>query len=179
MQEMRLVVCVLMQAFDMKLGVKDGFTAGDWEKDIEDLFLAKKGRLPVSLKRRVRAWLSHICVHSVEITINIKLIIPSSLWWWHLLKSVYHMWILTIIRGSPCNEITGVLYRAKCRDGVCILVIEFTLVPWRSTKGLQLQWCGYEERYDDPFQRINSKAAPSFCADWRILRWRVIERARS
>ena len=54
MQEMRLVVCVLMQAFDMKLGVKDGFTAGDWEKDIEDLFLAKKGRLPVSLKRRVR-----------------------------------------------------------------------------------------------------------------------------
>ena len=55
MQEMRLVVCVLMQAFDMKLGVKNGFTAGDWEKDIEDLFLAKKGKLPVSLKRRVRA----------------------------------------------------------------------------------------------------------------------------
>ena len=58
-QEMRLVVSVLMQTFEMKLGVKNGFVAGDWEKDFEDMFVARKGRLPVSLTRRVQAPLSY------------------------------------------------------------------------------------------------------------------------
>ena len=50
---------VLMQTFEMKLGVKDGFVAGDWEKDFEDMLVARKGKLPVSLTRRARASLSY------------------------------------------------------------------------------------------------------------------------
>lgn len=53
MQEMRVVVCSLMQTFEIKLGVKDGFVAEDWERNFEDMFVARKGRLPVRLTRRV------------------------------------------------------------------------------------------------------------------------------
>lgn len=33
-----------MQTFEIKLGVKDGFVAGCWEGDFEDMFTARKGR---------------------------------------------------------------------------------------------------------------------------------------
>lgn len=44
-QEIRMVVSLLMQTFDMRLA--EGYNPQQWEKDIEDRFIAHKGTLPV------------------------------------------------------------------------------------------------------------------------------------
>jgi cytochrome P450 len=49
-QEMRMVVCMLMQKFDMRF--EDGFDVKSWEVNMQDYFLTTKGQLPVILTTR-------------------------------------------------------------------------------------------------------------------------------
>jgi cytochrome P450 len=49
-QEMRMVICVLMQKFDMRF--EDGFDVKSWEVDMLDYFVTIKGKLPVVLTPR-------------------------------------------------------------------------------------------------------------------------------
>lgn len=48
--ELRMVVCHLLQNFDMRFG--DGYDPDQWERDIEDKFAASRGSLPVILSPR-------------------------------------------------------------------------------------------------------------------------------
>lgn len=50
--EMRMAVSSVMQRFDMK--AVDGFDLRDWEHNLKDQYVMKKGSLPVRLTRRVR-----------------------------------------------------------------------------------------------------------------------------
>ncbi|KAF9269322.1 high nitrogen upregulated cytochrome P450 monooxygenase 2 [Marasmius fiardii PR-910] len=50
--ELRCVIATLVQRFDMDFDKKTGWTEEDWEKDLEDYLVFKKGRLPVLLRRR-------------------------------------------------------------------------------------------------------------------------------
>lgn len=50
-EEMRMIVCFLMQTFDMRLA--DGYEPEQWEKDIQDMFIVHKGSLPVVLSSRI------------------------------------------------------------------------------------------------------------------------------
>ncbi|KAI0081603.1 high nitrogen upregulated cytochrome P450 monooxygenase 2 [Panus rudis PR-1116 ss-1] len=45
MAEMRMVLCHLMHELQFRFA--DGYDPGDWEKELEDMFVVKKGRLPV------------------------------------------------------------------------------------------------------------------------------------
>ncbi|KAF5379710.1 hypothetical protein D9615_005671 [Tricholomella constricta] len=48
--EMRMLVCRLVQAFEMRFG--EGYDPGRWEEDMLDYFVTIKGRLPVVLTPR-------------------------------------------------------------------------------------------------------------------------------
>ncbi|KAH8118549.1 cytochrome P450 [Phellopilus nigrolimitatus] len=48
--EMRMVVALLIQRFEMRL--EDGYDPRDWDKALEDRFVMKIGKLPVVLKAR-------------------------------------------------------------------------------------------------------------------------------
>lgn len=48
--EMRMIVCLLLQRFHMRFA--DEFQPWEWEENLEDWFVMKKGRLPVVLTRR-------------------------------------------------------------------------------------------------------------------------------
>jgi cytochrome P450 len=50
MMEMRIVACHIVQRFDMQLD--PGHDLDNWENDLEDLFVFKKGDLPVVLTER-------------------------------------------------------------------------------------------------------------------------------
>lgn len=50
MQEMRTVVCALMQRCEMRFA--DGYDARRWEADMEDFQILKRGRLPVVVSVR-------------------------------------------------------------------------------------------------------------------------------
>lgn len=50
-QEMRMVVCLLLQTFDLKMA--EGYDPQQWERNIEDRFVAHIGCLPVCLSPRV------------------------------------------------------------------------------------------------------------------------------
>lgn len=49
--EMRMVASSIMQRFNM--APAEGFDLDDWERDLEDHFILKKGSLPVRLTRRM------------------------------------------------------------------------------------------------------------------------------
>lgn len=49
--EMRMVVALLMQRFEMRFA--DGYDPGLWEEEIQDFVVVKSGRLPVILTPRV------------------------------------------------------------------------------------------------------------------------------
>jgi cytochrome P450 len=51
MMEMRLVVALIMQGFDMKIA--EGYDINKWEGSLKDYFIVKKGQLPVVLTERV------------------------------------------------------------------------------------------------------------------------------
>jgi len=48
--EMRMVVCLVMQRFEIKLA--EGYQVERWEEDISDYFVMTKGELPVVLTPR-------------------------------------------------------------------------------------------------------------------------------
>ncbi|CAL1706398.1 unnamed protein product [Somion occarium] len=50
LQEMRTVLCSFLQNLDLRFA--DGYDPEDWIRDIEDMFVVKKGRLPVIATRR-------------------------------------------------------------------------------------------------------------------------------
>lgn len=50
MTEMRVVTSYVVQRFDMV--VAEGFNMDDWERDLQDHFVMKKGCLPIRLSRR-------------------------------------------------------------------------------------------------------------------------------
>lgn len=50
MQEMRMVICMMMQRFDMNF--PPDYNATLWEESLEDFFIFKKGVLPVVLTVR-------------------------------------------------------------------------------------------------------------------------------
>lgn len=50
MQEMRTVVCYTIQKLSMRFA--DGWDPSDWERDLCDSFVVKRGRLPVIVERR-------------------------------------------------------------------------------------------------------------------------------
>ena len=49
-QEMRTVVCMMMQRLDFRFA--DGYNPESWDRDLKDYFLAVKGELPVVLSPR-------------------------------------------------------------------------------------------------------------------------------
>ncbi|KZP27810.1 cytochrome P450 [Athelia psychrophila] len=49
-QEIRMVVCLMLQSFDMQLA--EGYDAQRWEKDLEDRLISHVGELPVVLTAR-------------------------------------------------------------------------------------------------------------------------------
>ncbi|KAF7974713.1 hypothetical protein HWV62_11507 [Athelia sp. TMB] len=50
LQELRMVVCLMLQTFDMRLA--EGYDAQRWEKEIEDRLITHTGELPVVLTPR-------------------------------------------------------------------------------------------------------------------------------
>ncbi|KAF7980604.1 hypothetical protein HWV62_37376 [Athelia sp. TMB] len=50
LQELRMVVCLMLQTFDMRLA--EGYDAQRWEKEMEDRLISHTGELPVVLTRR-------------------------------------------------------------------------------------------------------------------------------
>ncbi|KAF7980603.1 hypothetical protein HWV62_37374 [Athelia sp. TMB] len=50
LQELRMVVCLMLQTFDMRLA--EGYDAQRWEKEVEDRLISHTGELPVVLTRR-------------------------------------------------------------------------------------------------------------------------------
>ena len=48
--ELRMVTCALVQQFDMH--VAKGYDLDNWEKEIQDVYLTNRGKLPVSLLTR-------------------------------------------------------------------------------------------------------------------------------
>ncbi|KZP29270.1 cytochrome P450 [Athelia psychrophila] len=50
MQELRMVVCLMLQSFDMRLA--EGYDAQRWEREIEDRLISHTGELPVVLLAR-------------------------------------------------------------------------------------------------------------------------------
>lgn len=51
MNEMRVIASFIVQRFDIK--VAPGYDLNQWEKELEDFFILKKGKLPVLLTKRV------------------------------------------------------------------------------------------------------------------------------
>ena len=51
MLEMRMVVALLMQRFEMRFAL--GYDPKRWEEEIEDFFVVKNGKLPVVLTPRM------------------------------------------------------------------------------------------------------------------------------
>ncbi|KZP06354.1 cytochrome P450, partial [Athelia psychrophila] len=51
-QEMRMVVCLMLQSFDMRFA--EGYDVQRWEKDLEDRIITHVGKLPVVLTARKR-----------------------------------------------------------------------------------------------------------------------------
>lgn len=49
-QEMRTVVCTMIQRLDFRFA--DGYDPESWDRDLKDYFLAVKGELPVVLSPR-------------------------------------------------------------------------------------------------------------------------------
>jgi cytochrome P450 len=49
-QEMRIVVCMLIRAFDMQFA--PAYDPSQWEEDLQDFMVIGTGKLPVVLKRR-------------------------------------------------------------------------------------------------------------------------------
>ena len=50
MLEMRVVVALLVQKFDMRLA--DGYDPLTWEKNLKDVFVFATGKLPVKIASR-------------------------------------------------------------------------------------------------------------------------------
>lgn len=50
MLELRMVVCAMMQALDLRLA--DGFNAATYETEVLDYFILTRPRLPVIVRRR-------------------------------------------------------------------------------------------------------------------------------
>lgn len=50
LQEMRMVICLMMQRFDMKFS--PDYDPQVWEENLEDFFIFKKGILPIILSPR-------------------------------------------------------------------------------------------------------------------------------
>lgn len=50
MVEMRMVVALLMQRFEMRFA--DGYDPSQWDEDIQDMLIMKNGKLPVVLTPR-------------------------------------------------------------------------------------------------------------------------------
>ena len=50
MLEMRMVVALLMQKFDMRFA--DGYDPSRWEEELKDMFIIETGELPVILSCR-------------------------------------------------------------------------------------------------------------------------------
>ncbi|KAF9269323.1 high nitrogen upregulated cytochrome P450 monooxygenase 2 [Marasmius fiardii PR-910] len=50
--ELRCVIATLVQRFEMEFDTKNGWRKEQWEEDLEDCFVFKKGVLPVLLRRR-------------------------------------------------------------------------------------------------------------------------------
>ncbi|KAI0075130.1 high nitrogen upregulated cytochrome P450 monooxygenase 2 [Panus rudis PR-1116 ss-1] len=50
MQEMRTVLCALIQQLDFKFA--EGYDPSQWDRDLEDMFVVRKGKLPVQVTRR-------------------------------------------------------------------------------------------------------------------------------
>ncbi|OBZ79546.1 hypothetical protein A0H81_01401 [Grifola frondosa] len=53
LQEMRMVVCLVMQKLEMRL--PEGYNPKDFEEGLQDFFVVKKPRLPALIKRRENA----------------------------------------------------------------------------------------------------------------------------
>lgn len=50
MVEMRYVIAMLIKSFDFELG--EGVKNGEWERDLLDHYVMKKGRLPIKMSLR-------------------------------------------------------------------------------------------------------------------------------
>lgn len=50
MQEMRMLICHFMQKLDVRFA--DGWDTKEWERELQDKFITKIGRLPVVIQRR-------------------------------------------------------------------------------------------------------------------------------
>jgi cytochrome P450 len=58
-QQMRIVVCMLIRAFDMQFA--PGYDSSRWEEDLHDFMVIETGKLPVVLKRRDPQPSGHVC----------------------------------------------------------------------------------------------------------------------
>jgi cytochrome P450 len=50
LQELRMVVCAIVQRFDLRFA--DGYRVEDWEETLRDWFVLGKGKLPCILRER-------------------------------------------------------------------------------------------------------------------------------
>lgn len=58
-QQMRMVVCMLVRAFDMQFA--PGYDPSQWEEDLHDFLVIETGKLSVVVKRRDPQSFGHVC----------------------------------------------------------------------------------------------------------------------